>query len=117
MDLERERDAVRRFYRVVKTDPPTERDFMSYAALGKIPRPGSSAAILRSWQGVSVWETEAQARAVARQFPRSGGFVAALEIAVGSATRSERSGKQEGHCDLFGAPRELLASVVAVVAV
>ena len=85
----------RTFYRVVRTDPPTLKDFMSYEALNKRPldqRPEMDH--LRS--GVSVQATEAQARRKARALPSLGTFIAKLVIPNDARIRIERT-KGPGH--------------------
>jgi hypothetical protein len=44
------------FYRIVKTDPPTEADFLSHRARG-IPLQRDTPELRRSWEGVSVYRT------------------------------------------------------------
>jgi hypothetical protein len=71
------------FYRLVESDPPTLRDFMSYAALGKAPPEHlrNDQAFLHRWRGLSVYDTYRAARrlAAARKFKRWA-YVAELRI-------------------------------------
>lgn len=50
------------FFRIVRTIPPTEGDFLSYEALGLPLLAGATEAERRIWSGVSVYSTQAQAR-------------------------------------------------------
>lgn len=101
------------FYRVVKTNPPTERDFLSYKALGR-PLSADTPELRRSWEGVSVRSTFASTQNLVRRFPRTGSFVAQLSIEDGSAVRVEKTGNDPTHYDLYGEPRDMLAAVIAV---
>ena len=51
----------RTFYRLVKSDPPTPADFLSHYARGWEPRKKDPVTLDR-WRGVSVYETEEQAK-------------------------------------------------------
>jgi hypothetical protein len=104
---------VATFYRIVRSDPPSEADFYSHHALGRRLR-RDTPALRRSWEGVSVTSTEAAIRDLARRFPRLGRFVAVLSIADDGPVRYEQSGESSAHYDLFGEPREMLAAVQAV---
>ena len=109
--------AARTFYRVVKTDPPTLTDFTSNAARGR-PVRGNDPETRRLWDGLSVYATEAQARAKARQLPALGRYVARLELPAGAPVRVERTVPAAGATTPSGAtPAVLLRCVVAVVAV
>jgi hypothetical protein len=100
----------------VKTDPPTEADFLSHAARG-LPLRRDTAAMRRSWERVSVYDTLEQARAVARRFPAIGTFITELRIDAGGPVVFERSGDDPHHFDLNGEPAEMLRMITRVVAV
>jgi hypothetical protein len=104
------------FYRVVKANPPTERDFYSYRELG-LPLRRDTPELRRSWEGVSVRSTLDSARDLVRQFPRLGRFIAILELLEGGPVRWEQTFGDLTHYDLHGDPRDMLAAVVAVVSV
>jgi len=108
--------AVRAFYRVVRSDPPTLADFASNAARGR-PLPDAAAETRRLWAGVSVNATEAQARRRARQYPALGAWIARLELPDEALVRAERTTRIPGHHTLWGDPAVLLDAVVAVVPV
>jgi hypothetical protein len=66
-------------YRITKTSVPTLEDFKSYLTLGrKLKRTDPES--LRAAAGLSVFETEEQARANARKWPKIGAYIARLEI-------------------------------------
>ncbi len=101
------------FYRIVRTDPPTVRDFMSHRALG-IPLRHRTAKALRLYDAISVYRTSAQAGALATLSPHLGRFVAEIRIPEVSAFRYELDTAKNGHCTLWGEPADLLALVVSV---
>ena len=103
------------FFRVVKTDPPGEADFLSHEARGLVPRDPSREAVRLS-RGVSVLDSEERARATARRWPRMGRFIARLDISDEAAVTYERTGAS-GHYTLWADPTVLLASVTTVVPV
>jgi hypothetical protein len=106
-----------RFYRIVISNPPTVRDFYSQKALGiPLARPGD-AAILRMYDGVSVYWTEIQARNRARATPRLGGYIAVLDIPENAPITIQRTGLGRGHHTLWGPPDEMLRCVVNVLVV
>ena len=102
------------FFRIVKTDPPTEADFLSYKALGR-PLLRDTPSQRRSWEGVSVTSTLEAARALTVRAPNLGRFIAELELVEGGAVRFAQTGGAPAHYDLWGEPRDMLAAVVRVV--
>ena len=110
------------FYRIVKTDPPTEEDIASHAAPGRTPPVAfrDDPEKLRSWERVSLFDTEAGARTIARATRgRLGHFIAELHIPNVESKRFmwERTGATPGHYDMSASPADLLACVVRVVPV
>ena len=101
------------FYRIVPTGTPTELYFTSYRAQGRILR-HPTAELLDRWAGISVYESEGQARHWARKRPYLGAFIAELRINEG--IRREQTGRS-GHYTLWGDPESLLRSMVRVVVV
>jgi hypothetical protein len=99
----------RRFYRIVLTDPPTLIDFTSHAAQGRVLRRHTPTLVDR-WHGISVYETEEQARYWARKRPYLGTSIA--ELLVDPTYRYQQTGKP-GHYTLWGEPRALLGCVCA----
>jgi hypothetical protein len=99
-------------YRVVKSDPPAVRDFLSFQALG-IPLRRQTAKGLRLWNGLSVYREREQATALATQSPHLGRFVAELRIRTDD-WRLELDNGKDGHCTIWGEPEALLTLVVSV---
>ena len=104
------------FYRVVKTNPPTERDFLSHLALDRRIR-SPTPEILRDAAGVSVTLTTEGARSLVADFPQMGSFIASVEVEEGGPIRYEQTGQYPEHYTLWGEPADLLARVRSVVAV
>jgi hypothetical protein len=104
---------LRRFFRIVLSDPPTAWDFMSNMARG-FPPPSEDVEIVRLWTGISVYDQRRYARKVALRAPRLGAFVAELSIPDDAAIRSERMTKSHGHYTLWGDLAAILACVVDV---
>jgi hypothetical protein len=71
--------------------------------------------VLRLWDGISVYATEQQSRAKARQFPLLGRYLARLEIPAGLAVWIERTTRSEGHHTLWASGAALRSCVVGVV--
>ena len=71
----------------------------------------------RSWEGVSVTSTIEAARTLAARFPELGSFIAVLEIEEGDPVQFEQTLAAPTHYDLWGAPHDMLAAVVAVMPV
>lgn len=102
------------FYRLVATDPSTREDFVSYLELGVTP-PGASARELHLAQGVSMFETEDQARRAAATLKKRYDFIA--EVRMPDGVRVERQGRRAGHHNVYASPDDLLRWVVRVVRV
>jgi hypothetical protein len=107
----------RDFYRILEGPTPTLRDFTSFHALGR-PLRRQTPELLRRWRGISLYETEAQARATALWRPSIGRYIAAVRIEVGAPIDVEQTGDPAtGHYTLWGEPSEFLARVVWIVPV
>lgn len=102
------------FYRIVLTDPPSVRDFLSYEAQGLTPRTTDPES-LRLWGGISVYATEAQARRQALAYPFLGHYLARLDVPDVGPIRFERTTRSRGHYTLWGEPAALLGTVVATI--
>lgn len=103
------------FFRIVRSDSPVETDFFSLAERGR-PLP-ANVKPPELWEGVSVYDTETQARRIARLRPYLGAFLARVEIEPGSSVRIARTGGTPGHHTLWTSPWELLSRVTAVMPV
>lgn len=101
-------------YRIVKTDPPSERDFMSKAALGLQAPDRLSARQRRDWEAISVYTTEARARERARLNPNLGMFVAELAMPESTMFEFELWGQDPLHYNLWAEPAPLRARAVRV---
>lgn len=103
------------FYRIVRSDPPTERDFWSYKAHG-IPLLDPTKARLA--EGVSVYSHLGDAKKKARRYPDKGQHIAVLRMPEASAFHIERTGpRRERHYTIWAAPAVLLGFVVETVPV
>jgi hypothetical protein len=102
------------FYRVVKSDPPTEEDFRSHKARG-IPLRRDTPELRRSWEGVSVYDAEEKAREAIARFPRIGQFIAEVRIAEGGPVTFEQTTDDPHHYDLWGEPGDMLTAVIRVL--
>jgi len=90
-----------RLYRLAQSNPPGLEDFTSKAQL-QIPCPVPDPDIRRRWTGLSLFETEAQARRIAKRLPMLGSFIAALDLPVEPGGPVERAASP-GHFVLSGA--------------
>jgi len=104
-------------YRVVQTDPPTVRDFLSQKVLG-IPLKSETAKVLRLWDGLSVYRTAEQARARALQTPRLGRYIAELVVPLDDdRILVELDNGRHGHCTIWGSPWLLRSRVISITPV
>lgn len=112
--------ATIRFFRLVPSSEVTAEDFVSNAdkyikelTAGRKParRKPDEAEPLHMWTGVSVYDSEEEARAVAAQYPGLGRVIVALALSAGTPLRIERTGQHGGHHTLWGQPRAMLAAV------
>jgi hypothetical protein len=114
MTATRVSEAILELYRVVHTDPPTVRDFLSQQVLG-IPLKHETAKALRLWDGLSVYRTFEQAQARVRQTPRLGRYIAKLVIPLDDdRIIVELDNGRNGHCTIWGSPWLLRSFVVSV---
>lgn len=104
----------RRFYRIVRSRPPTFRDFVAPAATGR-PAPGEPH-IDRLWTAVSLWTSVEAARSRARRYPWLGRFIAVLEINAWPGVRIEKT-LGRGHVSAWAEPDLLLGLVVDTIEV
>jgi hypothetical protein len=107
-------DPPRVFYRLVQTNPPTLRDFMSYEAVGIRPRRPLTARQREQWRGVSHYGTAAAARARARISPHLGAYIALVQVPGEATVRVEQAGRDPDHYNVWADPLDLLGWVVSV---
>lgn len=99
-------------WRTVRSDPPTEDDFLSMEALGRPRRKNTPPEL---WSGVSTFADPTIAAAIARRFGH-GDFLARLALDAADPIRWEKT-PGEGHFTIWGTPAEMLTRVVDVVAI
>jgi hypothetical protein len=105
---------MRTLYRIVRSNPPTLADFVSNVGMGR-PLPQDPEAA-RLWSGISVNETEAQARRRARGLSNLGDYLAELRLEEGPFIRAERTTRSRGHyTTVWADPALLLSRVVRVL--
>jgi hypothetical protein len=112
----RQAQALRTFYRIVKTNPPTVADFISNLALGRVPK-HPDPRVLSLWNGLSVFDQESQARQKAREAPYLGRYIAELRVLEGDPLRYQRTMRTPGHYTLWGPADVILNRVVGVAPV
>jgi hypothetical protein len=105
----------RRLFRIVRSDPPTLRDFMSHAALGKQPRRPLSRREQDLWRGVSVYQSASAAAEKARAIPSLGAFIAEVILPESLECRIEQTGRELEHHTVWESPDTLLTHVNAIV--
>jgi len=96
----------RSFFRIVKTFPPDNDDYLTPREKGRKPKPGWSDAEIRSLDALSSWDPEAGARLIGKAFPKAGSFIARYDIPAGAGVWWEPIG-EPGHHDLRGDYEEL----------
>lgn len=104
---------VRTLHRIVRTNPPTERDFTSKVALGLVD-PEADDETKRLESGLSMYRTLAQARMKARAFSFLGAYVAVVDVGATAFIAVERTTSSAGHYTVWAAAGELLSAVVTV---
>ncbi len=104
---------TREWHRLVRSNPPSLRDFMSQKALGL---PLRNERFRDIWDGVSVQQTLLQARKLNETFRKNPcTWIAILEIPETADIRFKRTTDQIGHYTLWAEPEELIRYVREVV--
>jgi len=102
-------------YRVVDHDPPVEDDFLSDRQRGLQPAPHLP---LEIWDGMSVFDTPAAARGLARWRLRKGyvarTFIAAVIVQAEGPLRAQPSPPPRGHWTLWGEPEQVRARATII---
>jgi hypothetical protein len=101
---------IRTFFRIVQTNPLSERDFSSHERLGM---PVIDPALRDLQRGISVYSTLTQASSTMRRFPSTGRWIAVLEL-DDEKMRFERTPRGPGHHTVWSEPAALLECVVEV---
>ena len=104
---------VRTLHRIVRTDPPSIRDFTSKLELGVVD-PGADEETKRLESGLSTYRTLAQARRKARAFRFLGQYVAVIDVALAGSVTLERTTSSAGHYTVWGDGHLILGAVVTV---
>jgi len=105
----------RTFYRIVRNNPPTREDMLSYQTLGISPDTNDPET-LRLVAGISVNNTLQQARRLVAGPPwRGKGFITELRIPDDAPVTIERTGTRRGHHTLWGNPDGILAYINRVL--
>ena|SRR5579884_2345190 len=103
----------RTFYRIVKSSPPTDDDFVpkvvvAQAVLAKRPD------LARLMTGISVFDDVELARKKAVQFPVLGDLLAEVTIPDDSPIRFERTTSSRGHYTMWGDQTQLRQLVTRI---
>jgi hypothetical protein len=97
---------VRSFYRVAKTFPPGDDEYLTPREPGRKPRANASAEEVRSLDGLISLDSEDGARRVAQQFPKVGSLIVRYDLPDGAGIIAEQT-ITAGHYDLYGDKEEL----------
>ena len=106
--------APRTLYRLLRSNPPTMSDFMSYEALGIPPRRPLTARQRDQWRGVSFYATPAAARLRAQLSPQLGNHIAEVRIPDDAPVRIEQAGRDPNHYNVWAEPNDLRGWVVSI---
>jgi hypothetical protein len=93
--------AVRSLYRGVKTNPPTDRDYVTIKERKGEPPAGLPEEERRSWDALSFYDTEDGVREKARQIPGVGRFIARYDFPPDAGVTWEQT-LEPGHYDVRG---------------
>lgn len=101
---------MRTMFRIVRTNPPTLDDFLSYAEQGVEPMRPLTADEAHRWLGLSVYDSLDRARGQARRRRgQLGWFVSRLELPDDIVI--EQTGANTAHHTIWGDPDAFLAAV------
>ena len=104
---------ARFFYRIVKSNPPTEDDFASNFSRGRRPR-RSEILNPEEHRSISVYERREDALATQRLFPVLGAYLAELELAddeIEIAIHKADDNPNDSHYNLRGDPSLFLVRI------
>jgi hypothetical protein len=96
-----EREPVRAFYRAIRSNPPTDRDYVTPHERRGDPPPHLSAEEQRSWDALSFYDTKEGVRRQARLVPAIGRFIARYDIPIDAGITWEQT-IAPGHYDVRG---------------
>lgn len=104
------------FYRILADDTPDRVDFLSYAALGRLPRRHLTAQQRRSWQSVSMYDSEGEASRIAYE-RNLGVAIAMVDLPEDGSVLYQQTGGNPHHYDVWAEADTLLRRIVRVVPV
>jgi hypothetical protein len=110
-----EAPAIKSFYRVAKTNLPTDDDYMTPLECFGPPPDDLDPEQKKSWDAYSAFDTPEGAIKTARRFRRLGKYIFRYDIPEGAGLTSEQS-IEPGHYDLRGDKEILKQCLVACVA-
>ena len=96
----------RSFYRIAKSYPPGDEEYLSLQERKGDPPADASAEVKRSWSALSAFDSEEGARRVAKKRPRLGSLIVRYDIPDGAGITWEKT-LGPGHYDLRGDKDEL----------
>ena len=97
-----ERPIAKSFFRIAKTYPPGDDEYLTARQRYGDPAPHSNDAVKRSWDGLSAYDSEDGAREKAKRLKgRLGALIVRYEIPEGAGIAWEPSFGGGNH-DLFG---------------
>jgi len=102
---------------VLRGSKPTERDFMSKAALGEPLRLPHTAKRRRIYEGVSMYATLESARQRARKLESQPTHIAPAVIPLDGPVTFEQTGNDSQHFTVWGTPAELVVLVLSPIEV
>ena len=100
----------------MRTNPPTDADFLSDKARG-LPLRNDEPVTLHVWDGISVYQTLAQARRKAHVYSFLGQFIAELNLEMDLPRIRIEKTCGRGHHTLWGTASALRRSIVAITPV
>jgi hypothetical protein len=106
----------RQLHQIIASDSPTRDDFLSYQELGKELPEDAKPDVVDRWQGISLYDSEERARAVAERFGL-GTYIATLDLPDDGRFRIERTGRRPGHYTVWGDADALCTFVVTITPV
>lgn len=110
-----EAGTVSSFYRVTKTDPPTDDDYLTPLERFGPPPDDTDPAKKESWDAFSAFDTAEGAIRTARRFKRLGRHIFRYDIPEGAGITWKQT-IEPGHFDLRGDKEALKGCLVGCVA-
>lgn len=105
---------TRTFFRIVKSNPPTESDFTSNFARGRRLPKQMPVPLQELWTGLSVYDRLGLARRKGELSPMLGSYIVELRIPEGSSIRVQRTTADPGHFTIWGEPSEVTKCITNI---